>query len=34
MEYKHLGLKADKIKKEIIGKDGKYKSFSVVEKLA
>lgn len=34
MEYKHLGLKADKIKKEIIGKNGKYKSFSVVEKLA
>lgn len=34
MEYKHLGLKADKIKKEIIGKDGKYKSFSVVEKLS
>lgn len=34
MEYKHLGLKADKIKKEVIGKDGKYKSFSVVEKLA
>lgn len=34
MEYKHFGLKADKIKKEIIGKNGKYKSFSVVEKLA